>query len=714
MISQNTSRNVQVNAAESSQFTISDNAKIFKILIDGLYENKEESITREIWSNALDSHVLAGCAERPFDVSFPNSFDPTFRVRDYGVGLTHDEVMNLYTDLGTSTKENTNEATGKFGIGSKSPFAYTDNFTVTSHKDGVSRFYSAMIGSDGVPAIHLLGTQESDEQNGVEVSFPVVKADVNAFSRAAKRVSHGFDVKPSVPSQPGFSWPAFDVLLSGEGWRLLNGVIDGFSSTAYARMGPVLYPINANALDDLEEVHRELLRKTLIIDFEMGDLEITASREALSYGRDEPTADSIKEALKRIEVEMVEKFREEIFGAPTYYKACVATRRMERNGALPYKIRDELSRGVSWNGMQTANRIKTVFSGGWSASYFDHSRRRHKQYRFQSQYTQDIPAYENLTIYVEDLTECRKFRKAATRIKLNEERTASEAFLWVKVFSTRGITQDMIRFFDMYDGARIIMVSDLDEPERSSEQYKTRSPRRPVQARAYDGYNFDTRAELTEEDMKSGGIYIPLKRNTNADPFFGVSTIRLIDLLYQVGAISRETKVFGVPHTLRKQFAGSQWVTLRSFATKWFQSLTFNFVDMIADQTAASRARNDYSFPRCLEALDCAELDEDSVVRKLKNFQDEIHGLTDFDARSYRLIARALDQYFPDDDPDVQDHVFVSTADFLTSEIKEAYPMLSLIPDYLSCDEENVDTLRSYVINCDISRKESQPILSAA
>lgn len=191
-------RNVDVNVGETNEFTIKANGKAFRALISTLYENKVQSIVREIWSNALDAHIAAGNEDRPFLVTFPTMFNPTFIVRDFGVSLEHHEVMKLYTTVFESTKEDTNDATGKFGLGSKSPFAYTDTFSVCAIKDGQKRFYSAVIGKTGIPAIHFLGSEPTSEENGVEVSFPIKTDDIRAFRNAALRVSHGFSVKPEV------------------------------------------------------------------------------------------------------------------------------------------------------------------------------------------------------------------------------------------------------------------------------------------------------------------------------------------------------------------------------------------------------------------------------------------------------------------------------------------------------------------------------------
>jgi len=120
-------------------FGIVFNAKMAKILSDGLYSDKIQSIIRELSCNAVDSHVEAGKGDEPIEVHLPTVFEPVFYVRDFGVGLDHEQVIKIYTVYGASTKTNSNEFIGQLGLGSKSPFSYVDAFDVTARKEGVKR-----------------------------------------------------------------------------------------------------------------------------------------------------------------------------------------------------------------------------------------------------------------------------------------------------------------------------------------------------------------------------------------------------------------------------------------------------------------------------------------------------------------------------------------------------------------------------------------------
>ena len=111
------------NVGEIGEFRIRNSAKAFNILSSGLYANKIRAIVRELSCNAVDSHVAAGKQDTPFDIHLPNTLEPWFSIRDYGLGLSHDQVINIYTTYFESTKTDSNEFIGALGLGSKSPFS---------------------------------------------------------------------------------------------------------------------------------------------------------------------------------------------------------------------------------------------------------------------------------------------------------------------------------------------------------------------------------------------------------------------------------------------------------------------------------------------------------------------------------------------------------------------------------------------------------------
>ena len=123
------------NIIKTTDFGINDNdiCHVFKVMSSTIYSNKLLALIREYSTNAMDANKEAGYTG-PINVTIPSAFDNTLSFRDYGNGMTDDEVINTYTKYGASTKRNSNDYTGCLGIGSKAGFAYKlKTFTIISY-----------------------------------------------------------------------------------------------------------------------------------------------------------------------------------------------------------------------------------------------------------------------------------------------------------------------------------------------------------------------------------------------------------------------------------------------------------------------------------------------------------------------------------------------------------------------------------------------------
>ena len=101
-----------------------------------LYSDTSTAVIREYSTNAVDSHIMAGKADVPIEITLPDLYDPYFIVQDYGLGMSEEDLFETYTKFGNSTKRETNDVNGMYGFGSKSAVAYTNQFTNESVKDG--------------------------------------------------------------------------------------------------------------------------------------------------------------------------------------------------------------------------------------------------------------------------------------------------------------------------------------------------------------------------------------------------------------------------------------------------------------------------------------------------------------------------------------------------------------------------------------------------
>lgn len=289
------------NVGQIGEFRIRNSAKAFNILSSGLYANKIRAIIRELSCNAVDSHVAAGTADTPFEVHLPNQLEPYFAVRDFGTGLNHEQVTNIYTTYFESTKTTSNEFIGALGLGSKSPFSYTDNFTVTAIQGGVKRIYSAFINEEGVPSIALMDTAGTAERNGVEVKFSVNDQwDYSKFRDEARSVFTYFKHRPTIVGVSNFQFNDVEYVERD----IIPGVHQARSRRSMAVMGNIAYPVEVpNAETNFGDLAR-LLNCGLEMHFEIGELDFQASREGLSYIPQ--TIDSIRAKLVALNAKLAD------------------------------------------------------------------------------------------------------------------------------------------------------------------------------------------------------------------------------------------------------------------------------------------------------------------------------------------------------------------------------------------------------------------------
>ena len=146
---------------------------IATLLTSNLYSKPFASFLRETVSNAYDSHIEAG-TEQPILLLIEscNSYDTNHikvSIRDFGVGISPERFEQIYRNIGSSTKRDSNDFIGCFGIGRFSCLACADVANVTSYYNGVKYSY-LMYKNNGGINIDKLSQESGDFKNGLEVS----------------------------------------------------------------------------------------------------------------------------------------------------------------------------------------------------------------------------------------------------------------------------------------------------------------------------------------------------------------------------------------------------------------------------------------------------------------------------------------------------------------------------------------------------------------
>lgn len=281
-------------------FQILASAKAFEILSGGLYKDAIGAIVRELPCNAHDALVAAGKTDVPFTIHLPTSLEPYFSVKDDGLGLSDNDIQGtpilddqgnvigrkggLYTTYFASTKTDSNDSIGAFGLGCKSPYSYSEMFQVTSRFEGRRRVYTMYLNEQRLPAVALMSDMPTDECNGLEVRVDVKEKDFYTFRDRACTGLRFFKVKPIVTGQPNFKFADLpNSQFSGDRWMVSPN--NGYSSEFTAVMGQVPYRVDVDKLvDHLPNSVITFVRTLNIITyFDIGELEVPPDREEVRY-----------------------------------------------------------------------------------------------------------------------------------------------------------------------------------------------------------------------------------------------------------------------------------------------------------------------------------------------------------------------------------------------------------------------------------------------
>lgn len=268
-----------VTASTVFGISVEDTAHIMSILRDTLYTDKVSAVLREYSANAWDSQRESGKGDVPIKVTIPTDMDPTLRIQDFGSGLSHEGVFEVFTKYGASTKRNSDNSVGMLGIGSKSGFAYSDSFTVISCHGGVRRTYVAILDASEKGVINLLDEAECGDETGVTIEIAIRKSDIPEFIVKAKNLYQYFQPRPIINIDlPEETTSQLD---------MKNGIIDESDSRDHwvAVMGCVPYRIN---IEQLYENGRRMVGSYIdnikgVLRFDIGEVQVNASREELKY-----------------------------------------------------------------------------------------------------------------------------------------------------------------------------------------------------------------------------------------------------------------------------------------------------------------------------------------------------------------------------------------------------------------------------------------------
>lgn len=308
---------------EEHFFSIQDQGMIFDILRSKMYSNPILAICREITSNARDAHREVGKPMTPIEIHLPMNLEPEYRVRDFGPGISPDRMLNIFIKYTASTKRDDNTQTGGFGLGAKTPFAYSDQFVVNTVHNGIKYSYSCAIDSTKVGKIALQHKTQTAEPNGTEIVIPVKPIDFNFFRQWTEQACRHWEVKPKVVGAP-IQWTTFNKVIEGNRWAI--AVTNDYQRNAKLVIDGIEYPLELDTLRKYADPKLiDSANGTFIMYFGVGELTLSASREQIYL--DKPTQDKIRDRLTEIHAEIKKRVEDKIQAFPNLWEANIYYRR---------------------------------------------------------------------------------------------------------------------------------------------------------------------------------------------------------------------------------------------------------------------------------------------------------------------------------------------------------------------------------------------------
>ena len=514
-------------------FSMDESPEAFEILSDGLYPNKIKAVVRELSTNAVESHItkhkqLTGEKITPevidalpqFEIHLPTTMEPHFSIRDFGTGLSHDDLMNMYTTYFRSTKRDTNDVGGCLGLGSKSPFAYSDNFSVVSIHNGRKTCYNLTI-DNGYPTPSFFAnedgspvSEETSEPDGMLITIPCKSTDEYEWESEAQIIYKYFRIKPKfIGKQVLIDSPEY--IVEGNGW----GIRERDHKGPRAIMGSIAYPISRssikcwNDMDKKDSNLESLLRADIDLYFPLGVLKITPSREALGYKPS--TQKNIKAKLTSVYDELKQQVLTSFDECKSLWETrCLANELFYMGNAALRSVDNVFNvADIQWNGKEIGSRdihlkdFRKEAHRFYVKSYYASEDKCHHQRDFAY-----LTANPEITFIEADLN-VGNFARARHAVK-SEKYTEAVVLEFNAGKSRRKALLDKIGILE----SDLVKASDLERPPKRAATNKGGGFSSGKTGQLFQlvarnsGYNKNDYWNEETVDLSKGGIYLEMTR----------------------------------------------------------------------------------------------------------------------------------------------------------------------------------------------------------
>lgn len=554
---------------------------IISALTDRLYPNPLKTGMIELFSNGLDSHISAGKEDVPVKISLPTVLSPYFKIRDYGVSMSHQTVMTIYNKLGKSTKRDSDDAVGGFGIGKFSILGYgTRSMQISTFINGVKRNYFMHL-KDGSGGIKPISTEETSEPNGVEIRVKILEKDFTVCHSYAKEIYSFCKPLPQIVGVSDFKFKNTDSIISGNGWKILKS-----NDHSKVTIRGLAFPVSCSYIPSWEYEDRKLLSKGLVMDFEVGELDVVPSRTDLLYN--EKTIANLEARLVKVKEEVKQQLKTKIENSKSYFDACVLYKKFKDDA-----FESILPSDMLFNGQELSIYFGCNFSCIENYRFYKKGKAKIRRIHLVCK-EKHIFAKEDAKIYVNDVADPKSVKmRLYTLLKdkdynyelnvvdkayFNEESYQKSSIINVPHIKLSSIAETELpkikrNYTSQATGRN---ASSLEKAKEKCFTLKSDCVYSTTPSDHWDS---------TDVDFDKGGIYVELHRYGSEKYTLDYDNLRsLIQLCKEAGAISDFKEVIGVKKSQSEKFDSSDnWVEISDYCLEFFKkqhpNLELDFVD---------------------------------------------------------------------------------------------------------------------------------------
>jgi hypothetical protein len=501
-----------------------------------------------------------------------------------------------------------------------------------------------------------------------------------------------------------------------------------------AVMGNIAYPIDRHSINFTDEDGEidDILTRNLVLDFEIGDLEIAASREKLQYT--DYTKKNIKKKLKVALKEIMTSITNGFAGCDTLFDAkCLYGATFDYSSNL-YDLHRVIGKNLKWKGALVESNVFTAYGRKVTISQF--TKGRTGKYRPTEKH--NISCERDTVVVLNDMERPNgtlgrvlpmllkeNKRVYMVRFKDSEARKdyVKETGFDAKLLKLSELPKNKLTDFSEWGYGRSSYSggSSVTNPKANKKLFKFISWEEP-------NYVLQDRNQSQHwescEELPSEGIYVELNAFKSRDPILeGGYTLNKADTIVKfINKLklldeSLDVEIYGVKHSQTKALKSLQedknWVNFYEWAKSKAMELieSKNLAQMVVDRAAVKSLEYAFDIDRGesdFEALSRGIIKEDSLARQFVDAQILMYHKDDADIidQAYNL-TQEFGLALAEDAPPTHD------LEKMQSKFSKKYAMLNHVDNWkfrynFKPNEASWEDTVNYinVIDmCDISRK---------